>query len=117
MALSGIPGVHKLVNDILIEAKDYDPLFERMDTVLQRCVDSNITLSLKKMEVGESVVFAGYNISNEGIHPIKDRTAAIRNFPTPTNTKELKSFLRLSTQLGHFVPDLAHSVNSLRELN
>ena len=116
MALSGIPGVHKLVDDILIEAKDYDQLFERMDTVLQRCVDSNITLSLKKMEVGESVVFAGYNISNEGIHPVKDRTAAIRNFPTPSNTKELKSFLGLSTQLGHFVPDLAHSVNTLREL-
>ena len=116
MALSGIPGVHKLFDDILIEAKDYDQLFERMDTVLQRCVDSNITLSLKKMEVGESVVFAGYNISNEGIHPVKDRTAAIRNFPTPSNTKELKSFLGLSTQLGHFVPDLAHSVNTLREL-
>ena len=116
MALSGIPGVHKLVDDILIEAKDYDQLFERMDTVLQRCVDSNITLSLKKMEVGESVVFAGYNISNEGIHPVKDRTAAIGNFPTPSNTKELKSFLGLSTQLGHFVPDLAHSVNTLREL-
>ena len=44
------------------------------------------------------------------------RTAAIRNFPTPTNTKELKSFLGLSNQLGHFVPDLTHSVNALREL-
>ena len=68
------------------------------------------------MEVGESVVFAGYTISNEGIQPIADRTAAIRNFPTPTNTKELKSFLGLSNQLGHFVPDLTHSVNALREL-
>ena len=115
-ALSGIPGVHKLVDDILIEAKDYDQLFKRIETVLNRCVDSNITISLKKMQVGESVVFAGYKISNEGIHPIADRTAAIRNFPTPTDTKKLKSFLGLSNQLGHFVPDLAHSVNALREL-
>ena len=115
-ALSGIPGVHKLVDDILIEAEDYNKLFERIETVLDRCVKSNITISLKKMEVGESVVFAGYTISNEGIQPIADRTAAIRNFPTPTNTKELKSFLGLSNQLGHFVPDLTHSVNALREL-
>ena len=64
-ALSGIPGVHKLVDDILIEAKDYDQLFEGIETVLQRCVDSNITISLKKMQVGESVVFAGYKISNK----------------------------------------------------
>ena len=115
-ALSGIPGVHKLVDDILIEAEDYNKLFERIETVLDRCIKSNITISLKKMEVGESVVFAGYTISNEGIQPIADRTAAIRNFPTPTNTKELKSFLGLSNQLGHFVPDLTHSVNALREL-
>ena len=47
-ALSGIPGVHKLVDDILIEAKDYNQLLERMETVLKRCVDSNITISLKQ---------------------------------------------------------------------
>ena len=96
MALDGIPGVHKLVDYILIEAKDYDQLFERIETVLQRCVDSNITISLKKMQVGETVVFAGYKISNEGIQPIDDRTAAIKNFPTPSTTRELKGFLGLS---------------------
>ena len=116
MALSGIKGVHKLVDDILIEAKDYDQLFERIETVLQRCVDSNITISLRKMQVGESVIFAGYKVSNEGIHPVEERTAAIRNFPNPSTTKELKSFLGLSNQLGSFVPDLAHSVNTLREI-
>ena len=68
------------------------------------------------MQVGESVVFAGYNISKDGIKPIADRTAAISNFPTPSCTKELKSFIGLSNQLGHFVPDLAHSVNTLNQL-
>ena len=42
------------------------------------------------MQVGDSVVFAGYTISNQGILPIAERTAAIRNYPTPTCTKELK---------------------------
>ena len=115
-ALSGIPGVHKLVDDILIEAKDYNQLLERMETVLKRCVDSNITISLKKMEIGESVIFAGYNISSKGIYPIEERMAAIKNFPTPKNTTNLKSFLGLANQLGHFVPDLTHSVNELRGL-
>ena len=115
-ALAGIPGVQKLVDDILIEAKDYNQLFERTETVLNRCVDSNITISLKKMEIGESVVFAGYNISSKGIHPIEERIAAIKNFPTPQNTTNLKSFLGLANQLGHFVPDLTHSVNALRGL-
>ena len=115
-ALSGIPGVHKLVDDILIEAKDYNQLFERIETVLNRCLDSNITISLKKMQVGQSVIFAGFNISSDGIHPIEERIAAIKNFPTPKATTNLKSFLGLANQLGHFVPDLTHSVNALRGL-
>ena len=115
-ALCGIPGVHKLVDDILIEAKDYNQLLERLETVLERCVNSNITISLKKMQIGESVIFAGYNISSNGIHPIEERMAAIKNFPTPKNTTNLKSFLGLANQLGHFVPDLTHSVEALRGL-
>ena len=66
-ALCGIPGVHKLVDDILIEAKDYNQLLKRLETVLDRCVNSNITISLKKMQIGESVIFAGYNISSNGL--------------------------------------------------
>ena len=115
-ALSGITGVHKLVDDILIEGKDYDQLFTRIEEVLQRCVKTNITISLKKMQVGESVIFAGYQVSGNGIHPVSDRTKAIKDFPAPTNTKELKSFLGLATQLAHFVPDLAHSTDPLRQL-
>ena len=115
-ALAGIPGVHKLVDDILIEAKDYNELYEKLETVLQRCVDSNITISLKKMQIGETVIFAGYKISSEGIYPIEERVAAIKNFPAPNDTKKLKGFLGLSNQLGQFVPDLTHSVNELRSL-
>ena len=115
-ALAGIEGVHKLVDDILIEGKDYDHLFTRIETVLQRCVDSNITISLKKMQVGESVVFAGFQVSAKGISPVKEMTQAITDYPTPTNTTELKGFLGLSTQLGHFVPDVAHATNPLTAL-
>ena len=68
------------------------------------------------MQSGESVIFAGYNISSNGIHPIEERMTAIKNFPTPKNTTNLKSFLGLANQLGHFVPDLTHSVEALRGL-
>ena len=100
-ALSGIPGVHKLVDDILIEGSNYTELLERLETVLKRCVESNITISLEKMQIGDSVIFAGYKISAKSVHPIKQRTDAIRNFPTPTNKTELKSFLGLSNQVAH----------------
>ena len=55
-ALSGILGVHKLVDDILIEGSNYMELLERLETVLKRCVESNITISLEKMQIGDSVI-------------------------------------------------------------
>ena len=102
-------GVHKLIDDILIEGKDYDQLFTRIETVFERCVDSNIAISLKKMQVGESVSFAGYQVSAKGVQPTKERFQAITDYPTPTDTTKLKGFLGPSTQLAHFVPDVAHA--------
>ena len=68
------------------------------------------------MQIGETVIFAGYKISSEGIYPIEERVSAIKNYPAPDDTKKLKGFLGLSNQLGQFVPDLTHSVNELRSL-
>ena len=115
-ALAGLTGVHKLVDDILIEGKDYDTLFERIEAVLQRCLNSNIAISLKKMEVGESVTFAGYKVSSTGIHPTKEMTQAIRDYPTPENPKKVNGFLGLAKQLASFVPDLTQASAPLREL-
>ena len=96
-ALSGIPGVHKLVDDILIEATDYDNLLEKLENVLKRCLESNITISLDKLQIGESVIFAGYKVSAKSVHPIKERTEAIKNFPAPKNKTELKIFQNISS--------------------
>ena len=57
-----------------------------------------------------------FEVKSHIVHCIAERIAAIRDFPTPDDTKKLKSFLWLSNQLGHFVPDLNHSVNALIEL-
>ena len=67
VALSGIAGVHKLVDDILIEGTDYDDLLQKLENVLQRCLESNITISLEKLEIGNSVTFAGYKVSAQGV--------------------------------------------------
>ena len=100
-----------------------------------------MVISLKKMQVGESVSFAGYQVSAKGVQPTKERFQAITDYPTPTDTvsfagyqvsakgvqptkerfqaitdhptptdtTKLKGFLGPSTQLAHFVPDVAHA--------
>ena len=115
-AVHGLPDVLKLVDDILVQGTDYEDLFEKLEAVLQRCREHNITLSLKKLEVGEKVNFAGFQVSAEGVQPLPERTEAIRSFPRPENIQDIRSFMGLAQQLGHFLPDLAHVSEPLRQL-
>ena len=117
-ALRGLPGVIKLIDDILIYASNYEELITRVEAVLQRCTEHNITLSRKKIEIGDKVTFAGYDVSAAGHSPTADRIKAITEFPTPLKDKTaVKSFLGMCTGLGSkFVPDFTHAAHELYQL-
>ena len=106
----------KIVDDGLIQASTRHDLLIKFKAVLECCRKNSLTLSRSKLQFGQSVVFAGYQISQDGIKPLPQRTDAIRNFPVPTNISELRGFLGLVNQLGVFVPDLAHVTTPLRGL-
>ena len=38
-------------------------------------------------------MYLGYRIDEQGVHPTEEHLEAIRKMPTPTNAKELHSFL------------------------
>ncbi|QQP41502.1 Uncharacterized protein FKW44_015903 [Caligus rogercresseyi] len=115
-ALHGLPGILKIVDDILIFAETEHQLTQRLRCVLERCLTHNITLSLPKAKSGTSVKFAGFIVSSNGIAPDPTKTEAISKFVTPTNKTDLRSFMGLTNQLGSFVPDLAHITEPLRQL-
>ena len=115
-ALKGIPGMVKLVDDILIFAEDEDTLYRRVREVLQRCRSHGITISRKKLQIGREVPFAGYVVSGEGVRPDPERTEAISQFPRPQSRTELRSFLGLANTLGRYIPDLSIVTHPMRSL-
>ena len=116
-AIQDLEGVLKLVDDILVFASSYEELFKRVEAVLQRCTEHNITLSKKKIEIG-NVTFAGYDVSAEGHSPTAERIKAIADFPTPLkDVSAVRSFLGMCTGLGtKFIPDFAIPAEALNEL-
>ena len=66
--------------------------------------------------MGRSIHFAGHIISDGGIRPDDDKSAALRIFQRPENIKELWSFLGLVVQFGAFAPDTACLTSHLRQL-
>ena len=114
--IRGLPYAMKIVDDTIIWATDEKELKERVETVLKRCEEDNITISRKKLKLGNSIHFAGHIISDGGICPEDKTFAALRNFQQPGNVKELRSFLGLVAQFGAFALDTACLTSHLCQL-
>ena len=106
----------KIVDDIIIWASSLEELQTRMELVLEKCKEMDITISKKKMAVGNKVIFAGYEVSDSGIRPDRQKVKCLRDFPAPTDVTSLRSFLGLAQQLGAFLPDLSQATDKLRSL-
>ena len=115
-AFTGVEDLLKIVDDGLLQSPTKHDLLKQFHKVLECCRKNNLTLSRSKLQFGQSVLFAGHVISQDGVKPDPRRTDAIRRFPVPTTVSELRSFLGLVNQLGAFIPDLAHATEPLRGL-
>ena len=116
MALAGLPGIEKLVDDILVKAATKEELLERTEKVIKRCQETNITLNSKKIQIGQSVKFGGHIITSEGSSPDPDKVRAIKDFPTPTNVTDVRSFMGLSNQFMDYLPDLKQNLEPIKDL-
>ena len=115
-AIEGLPWAAKIVDDILIQAPTMATLLGRIRTVLERCRHLGITISLKKLEVGSQVKFAGHIITDKGVKPDPEKISAIKDFPVPENITGLRSFIGLANQLANFLPDLSQMMTNMRQL-
>lgn len=115
-AIMGLEGVRKIVDDLLIFARTWEELEQRVDAVLKRCRKHGITLSKDKIEIGNEIKFAGFIISDQGTRPDPTKLEAIKNFPAPKNIKEVRSFMGLANQLAKWHPDFTAASTGLRQL-
>ena len=91
--------MHKLVDDIIVFGRTKKELLDRLEQVLVRCKENQITLSDSKQQLGQEVRFAGHIVSNHGYKPDPVKVQAIKDFPTPTNVTDVRSFMGLLTNL------------------
>ena len=114
--LAPVPDMLKIVDDALLQAPTKEELLKKLEIALSCCRQHKLTLSSKKLTMGQSINFAGYIISADGVKPDPGQVKALKNFPVPTSLTELRSFLGLANQLAFLLPDLAHVTAGLRPL-
>ena len=115
-ALLGVPGVHKLVDNILVFGQTYEELLGRIRQVFERCDKWGITLSKGKYQVGEEVIFAGFVVNKQDTRQDPKLVDAIAEFPSPKNVTDLQSLMGLANRFSDSAPDLKHAMKPLQGL-
>ena len=91
------------VDDLLVTSANWDDHCNRVEQVLEKLSENNITLKLDKSQfIANEVKFLGFNLTEQGITPSKEKVEAIQKFPTPKNRKQLQSFLGICNYYRKF---------------
>lgn len=117
--LAGLRGNICLVylDDIIIYSSSVDQHFERLQAVLNRLRQANLTINLKKSKFClTEMKFLRHTISKTGIGADPDKVEAIKSYPTPTNLKEVQRFLGLAGWYHKFVPNFSKIAQPLIDL-
>lgn len=105
------------LDDILVPAKDFRDMLNRLILVFEALREAHLTLNLSKCIFGQSCVnYLGFRLSGEGLQPSIHKLRAIEEFATPKNKHELKRFLGLTGFFRRFVEKYSLTARPLTDL-
>ena len=117
--LSGIQGIKCLVylDDVVIFGEDLKVHNERLREVFSRMRKYNMKLQPDKCEfLRKEVSYLGHVIGQTGVRPDEKRIEAVKEYPEPRTTQELKGFLSLAGYYRRFIPNCSKIAKPLTEL-
>ena len=105
------------IDDIIIYAPTAEDMVARLDTVLARLHDHNITVSPEKCSFGiTEVEFLGHTINHQGIRFSRDKLDKVLQIEPPTTQKQLKSFLGVTIFFSDHIANYSDRVRPLNAL-
>ena len=82
------------LDDLIVFAETFEEHLYRLDLILTRLAECNLKLSAQKcMFIRERVNFLGHVVSSRGIETDPSTIVKIKNWPPPSNSDNLRSFL------------------------
>jgi hypothetical protein len=105
------------MDDFLVYSPDFETHVQHVRAVLQRVIESNMKINLKKCTFHTTVVqFLGYEVSTTGVNMLPDRVKVIKEWKEPTDVKSLQSFLGFCNFYRAFIPHYSETAAPLTDL-
>jgi Reverse transcriptase (RNA-dependent DNA polymerase) len=105
------------LDDIIVYRKSFEQHMDALDKVLTAIRDAGYKLNVSKCSFGVNrVTYLGHIISKHGIEVDPEKVQAVRDFPAPRNTTEVRAFHGLCNYFCRFIPNFGETAKALTEL-
>jgi hypothetical protein len=95
------------VDDILVLGKTPEQMLERLQQVFDRFRQARLRIHPAKCRFSVSrVLFLGHEFSPDGVAISEEKIKIVKNYPRPTSTKTVKSFLGFSSYFRQIFEEL-----------
>ncbi|KAL0832341.1 hypothetical protein ABMA28_001774 [Loxostege sticticalis] len=104
----GLDFVYTYLDDFLVFSRDEVQHEEHLRQIFTRLKRYGMLVNISKCVFGVSEVnFLGYRISESGTRPLDAKVQTVKDFPRPTNVRQLRAFLGMLNFYRRFLPRAA----------
>ena len=105
------------LDDLLVYSKTFSEHLVHLEKLLQRVSDTGLKLKGEKCQfLRKEVNYLGHTISADGISCEDSKIRQVKEWPAPTNVRELRSFLGFASYYRRFISGFSRIAGPLHDL-
>ncbi|GFY34777.1 retrovirus-related Pol polyprotein from transposon 17.6 [Trichonephila clavipes] len=105
------------LDDIIVFSETFEDHLIRLRLVLKCLQEAGLKLNSKKcLFAAQEVKILGHLVSSNVVRPDPDKIKAVKNFPTPKNIHDIRSFLGLCSYFRRFIKGFCYLAEPLQSL-